>query len=167
MVTRVILDTGPFLDLLLYGFWTERGRSVDESQLVCRSKFNVSPEQLSRFLGNCLSIIFVPGVLVEIERLARDKIGRAVSRRMSLAPFWRYTVTELGRMRVDEKWTKLSSLDTALIEDLGPTDAALIRCSQETGQQRIPILTHDEPLWGICRREGIACMVTSDILRWI
>lgn len=167
MVRRVILDTGPLLDLLLYRFWSERGRPIDENQLICRRQFNVSPKQLSRFLGNCQSVIFVPGVFVELERLARDKLGRSTQRGMSLAPFWRFTITELRRMGMDEKWTRLLSLDRRLIEEFGPTEAALIRCAQETGEQRIPILTHDRPLGGLCRREGIPCMVTSDILRWV
>jgi hypothetical protein len=69
---RIILDTGPLLDLLLYRFWSEQGRSVDHSRLVCRKQFNISPEQISRFLERHQSIIVVPGVFVEVDRRARD-----------------------------------------------------------------------------------------------
>jgi len=163
---RVILDTGPLLDLLLHRFWGEHGHPIDESRLVCRKQFNVSPTQLARFLGTCRSIIFVPGVIVEMGRLARDEIGHSGGKpnRISLAPFWRVAIRELERMGVDERWIKFLLLDRKLIEELGPTDAALIRCAREVGEERIPILTHDQHLWGRCRSERISCMMTSDIL---
>lgn len=165
----MILDTGPLLDLLLYRFWSEQGRPIDENRLACRKQFNVSPEQLSRFLGDRRGIICVPGVFVEVGRLARDEIGRSAgrSREASLAPFWRVAIRELQRMGVDERWTRFLLLDQGLIEEVGPTDAALIRCAQETGEERVPILTHDEPLRGRCRRQGVSCMLTSEILEWL
>jgi len=53
VIPRVILDTRPLFDLLLSRFWSEQGRPIDENRLACRKQFNVSPEQLSRFLGMC------------------------------------------------------------------------------------------------------------------
>lgn len=167
MISRIILDTGPLLDLLLYRFWSEQSRPVDENVLICRKQFNVGPEQLSRFLGNCQGITFVPGVFVEVGRIARDILRHSTQRGISMAPFWRFTIRELKQMGVDERWTKFLSLDRKLIEELGPTDAALIRCAHEAGEERTPILTHDEHLRGRCRREGVSCMVTSEILRWL
>jgi len=49
MIASVILDTGPLLDLLLYRFWSDQGHPIDENRLLCRKRFNVSLEQLSRF----------------------------------------------------------------------------------------------------------------------
>ncbi len=166
MIPRVIIDTGPLFDLLLFRFWSEQGRPIDENRLNCRKQFNVSPEQLSRFLGMCRGIIFVPGVFVEVGRLARDELGRSAgqSRGRSLTPFWRIAIRELQQMNADERWTRFLSLDQALIEEFGPTDAALIRCAQETGEERAAILTHDKPLRGRCRRQRIPCMLTSGIL---
>jgi hypothetical protein len=154
---------------LLYRFWSEQGRPIDENRLVCRKQFNVGPKQLSQFLGTCRSIIFVPGVFVEVGRLARDEIGRSsgTSRETSLASFWRVAIRELQRMGADERWTRFLLLDRALIEELGPTDAAIVRCAQETGEERVPILTHDEPLKGRCRRQSVSCMLTSEILVWL
>ncbi len=167
MIVRVILDTGPLLDLLLYRYWSEQGHPIDDSRLLCRKQFNVSPEQLSRFLGTCRAIIFVPGVFVEVGRLARDEIGRSTGRAQGrpLGLFWRVAIRELQLMGADERWTKFLLLDGKFVEELGPTDAALIRCAQEAAEERVPILTHDERLWGRCRREGITCMITSEILR--
>ena len=169
MIPRVILDTGPLFDLLLSRFWGEQGRSIDENRLACRKQFNVSPEQLSRFLGMCRGIIFVPGVFVEVGRLARDELGRSAgqSRGMSLTPFWRVVLRDLQQMNAEERWARFLSLDQALIEELGPTDAALIRCAQETGEERVAILTHDQFLWGLCRSQDVSCMLTSQILEWL
>lgn len=158
MVRGVILDTGPLLDLLLYRFWTEQGRSIDQARLICSMQFNVSPLDLSRFLGACRRKILVPGVIVEVGRLARSKVVHP------LAPFWRLAVRELRLMGIEEKWTKFLLLDGRVIGEFGPTDAALIRCAEELTQERIPILTHDQPLWGHCQKVHVSCMVTSEIL---
>lgn len=165
----MILDAGPLLDLLLYRYWSEQGRPIDDNRLVCRKQFNVGPEQLSRFLGTCRAIIFVPGVFVEVGRLARDEIRRSTRRAQdrALALFWRVAIRELRLMGADERWTKFLLLDSKFVEELGPADAALISCAQEAAEERVPILTHDERLWGRCQRERIPCMVTSDILRSI
>lgn len=165
MITRVILDTGPLLDLLLYRFWSVQGRPIDESRLLCRRRFNVSPKELSRFLGNCTERIFVPGVLVEVGRLARDefRLPARRSRGIALSVFWRVAIRELTLMGVDERWTQFLLLDRKHVEEVGPTDAALIRCAKDASE-RAPILTHDEPLWGLCHKEGVPCMVTSEIL---
>lgn len=169
MIPRVILDTGPLLDLLLYRFWSEQGRPIDENRLACRKQFNVSPEQLSRFLGMCRGVICIPAVFVEVGRLARDEIGRWAGRPrgMSLAPFWRIAIRELQQMNTEERWSRFLSLDQTLIEELGPTDAALIRCAQETGEERVAILTHEQFLWGLCRSQDVSCMLTSEILGWL
>lgn len=169
VIPRVILDTGPLLDLLLYRFWSEQGRPVDENRLTCRTKFNISPDHISQFLGMCRNIIFVPGVIVEVGRLARDEIGRTPGKSSVLSPaaFWRFAIRELHQMGADERWTRFLLLDQTLIEELGPTDAALIRCAEEMGERRAPIFTHDEPLWGRCRRQGVACIITSEILQWL
>lgn len=166
MASRVILDTGPLFDLLLFRFWSERGRHIDENRFICSKQFNVSLELLSRFLGRYHEIVSVPGVFVEIGRLARDELGRSAgqSRGASLAPFWGIATRELRQMNLDERWTKFLSLDQNQIEEFGPTDAALIRCAQETGEERTEILTHDAPLWGRCRRQGVSCILTSEIL---
>lgn len=168
MINQVILDTGPLLDLLLYRYWRDQGRPVDESRLLCRKQFSVSPEQLSEFLGNCTGIIFVPGVVVEVGRLARDEIrlSRPRSRRMVLSLFWRLAIRELELMGADERWTRFLLLEGRHVEEVGPTDAALIRCARDAGEHA-PILTHDELLWGLCRKQRVPCMVTSEILRWI
>lgn len=154
MTSRVILDTGPLFDLLLSRFWSGQGRPNDENRLACCKQFNVRPEQLSRFLGMCQGIIIVPGVVVEIGRLARDEIERSGGQRRgtSLAPFWRLVIRELQQVNADERWARFLSLDQGLIEEFGPTDTALIRCAQETGEERVPILTHDEHLWGRCQQ---------------
>jgi hypothetical protein len=68
-------------------------------------------------------------------------------------------------MGVEERWASFLSLDETLLEEFGPTDAALIRCSQETGEERVPILTHDQPLHGRCRKQQISCTLTSEILQ--
>ena len=166
MIPRVIIDTGPLFDLLLYRFWREQGRPIDENRLNCRKQFNVSPEQISRFLGLCQGIIFVPGVFVEVGRLARDELGRSAgqSRGMSLTPFWRIAIRELQQMNADERWARFLSLDQTLIEEFGPTDAALIRCAEEMGEERVEILTHDEALRGRCLRLHVSCILTSEIL---
>jgi rRNA-processing protein FCF1 len=163
---RIILDTGPLLDLLLYQFWKEQGYSIDENRLQCRKQFNVSPEQISRFLGVQQSILVVPGVFVEMGRLARDAIGRVPNRAKggSLASFWGIATRELRQMRIDEKWTTFLSLEQNAIEEVGPTDAALMRCAQDTGEERVPILTHDEALRGRCHKQQIRCLLTSEIL---
>ncbi len=161
MIRGVILDSGPLLDLLLYRFWTNRGHSIDVNRLTCSSRFNVSPLQLSRFLGSCRRIILVPGVIVEVGRLARNEVV------YSLAPFWRCTIRELTLMGIDEKWTRFLLFDGKVVEEFGPTDAALIRCAQELSQEGIPILTHDQPLRGHCRKSHVSCMVTSEILPWL
>lgn len=158
MLRDVILDTGPLLDLLLYRFWSEQGRPVDETRLICSKQFSVTPLQLFRFLGSCRRIVLVPGVIVEIGQLGRNEIVG------SLARFWRFTIRELELMRIDEKWTRFLLLDRQVVEQFGPTDAALIRCAQELSEEHIPILTHDQPLWGYCRKTRISCMVTSEIL---
>lgn len=165
MIVRVILDTGPLLDLLLYRYWSEQGHPIDDSRLLCRKQFNVSPEQLSRFLGNCRELIFVPGVLVEVGRLAREELRRSArrSRGMTLSLFWQVAIRELTRMGVDERWAPFLLLEGKHVEEIGPTDAALIRCARDASE-RAPILTHDEPLWGLCHKEGVPCMVTSEIL---
>ena len=165
MIASVILDTGPLLDLLLYRFWSDQGHPIDENRLLCRKHFNVSLEQLSRFLGNCKEIISVPGVLVEVGRLARDEL-RLPARRtrgMALYLFWRVAIRELRLMGVDERWTRFLLLDEKHVEQVGPTDAALIRCAKDASEHAF-ILTHDEPLWGICKKERVPCMVTSEIL---
>ncbi len=164
---RIILDTGPLLDLLLYRFWSEQGRSIDENRLQCHKQFNVSPEQISRFLGRHQGVIVVPGVFVEIGRLARDQLGRSTgqSRELPLAPFWRVATRELRQMGVEERWVSFLSLDQTLLEDFGPTDATLIRCAQEAGEERVQILTHDHPLYGRCRSQQISCKLTSEILQ--
>lgn len=169
MTSRVILDTGPLFDLLLFRFWSVQGRPIDENRLNCRKQFNVSPEQLSRFLGMCRGIIFVPSVFVEVGQLVRDEIGHSAGqpREISLAPFWRLVIRELHQMNVEEKWVRFLSLDQGLIEEFGPTDAALIRCAQETGEERVPILTHDQHLWGRCQQQRISSMLTSEILSWL
>lgn len=166
MIPRVIIDTGPLFDLLLSRFWSEQGRLIDENRLACRKQFNVSPEQLSRFLGLYREIIFVPGVFVEVGRLARDEIGRSArqSRGTSLTPFWRIAIRELQQMNADERWVRFLSLDQTLIEELGPTYAALIRCAEEMGEERVEILTHDEALRGRCLRLRVSCILTSEIL---
>jgi len=163
---RIIVDTGPLLDLLLYRFWRERGRAINENRLICWKQFNVSPEQISQFLGRYQGIIVVPGVFVEVGRLARDELGHAAgqSRELPLAPFWRVVIRELRQMGVEERWVRFLSLDQTLVEELGPTDTALIHCSQETREERVPILTHDQPLHGQCRRQQISCILTSEIL---
>ena len=168
MVRGVILDAGPLLDLLLYRFWTDQRRPVDENRLIC-TQLGVSPQQLSRFLGSCPRIFLVPGVIVEVGRLAREEVvyWRGKAKKLSLASFWRLTIRELKLMGIDEKWTKFFFLDRKIVEELGPTDAALIRCAQELSQERIPILTHDQPLWGQCHKVHVSCMVTSEILPWI
>ncbi len=165
MIHQVILDTGPLLDLLLYRLWSGQGRAVDENRMVCRQKFNVSPEQLSRFLGNCTKLIFVPGVFVEIGRLARDefRVSARRARETALSLFWRVTIRELMLMGVDERWARFLLLDGRHVEELGPTDASLIRCAKDASE-RAPILTHDEALWGLCHKESVPCMVTSEIL---
>lgn len=169
MIPRVILDTGPLLDFLLYRFWSEQGRPIDENRFACRKQFNVSPEQLSRFLGMRRGVIFVPGVFVEVGRLARDEIGRSAgqSRGASLPQFWRIAIRELQQMNAEERWVRFLSLDQALVEELGPTNAALIRCAQGTGEERVAILTHDHFLWGLCRSQDVSCMLTSEILGWL
>jgi len=166
-MSRLILDTGPLLDLLLYRFWSEQGRSIDENRLMCRKKFNVSPEQISRFLVRYQSIIVMPGVFVEVGRLARGQLGQSTgqSRELPLAPFWRIVTRELHQMGVEERWVSFLSLDHTLLEQFGPTDAALMHCAQETGEERAPILTHDQPLYGRCRRQQISCILTSEILQ--
>jgi hypothetical protein len=152
----------------LYRFWSDQSRPIDENRLVCSKQFNVSPLQLSRFLGSCQRIILVPGVIVEVGRLARDELVHPTgSREFSLAPFWRLTIRELKLMGIDERWTSFLLLDGEIVGELGPTDAALIRCAQELGQEHIPILTHDQPLWGHCRKVHVSCMVTSEILPWL
>ena len=163
---RLILDTGPLFDLLLFRFWSEQGHSIEENRLTCRKQYNVSPEQISRFLGKHQSIIIVPGVFVEVGRLARDQLGRSTrqSRELSLASFWRIVFRELRQMDIEERWASFLSFDQTLLEEFGPTDASLIRCAQETGEERVPILTHDQPLYGRCRRQQISCILTSEIL---
>ncbi|MGE0820877.1 MAG: hypothetical protein AB7G75_00425 [Candidatus Binatia bacterium] len=163
---RLILDTGPLLDLLLHRFWSEQGRSIDENQLQCRKQFNVSPEQISKFLGRHQSIIVVPGVFVEVGHHAQVQLGKATkqSGELPLAPFWRMVVRELRQMNVEERWISFVSLEQTLLEDFGPTDATLIRCAQETGEERMPILTHDRSLHGRCRRLQISCKLTSELL---
>ncbi|MBM4258670.1 MAG: hypothetical protein FJ147_22560 [Deltaproteobacteria bacterium] len=166
-MSRLILDTGPLLDLLLYRFWSEQGRSIDENRLECRKQFNVSPKQISQFLGRHQGIIVVPGVFVEVGRLAQVELGRTAGqpREFSLGPFWRVATRELRQMSVEERWISFLSLDQTLLEGFGPTDAALIRCAQETGEERVPILTHDQPLHGRCRRQQISCILPSEILQ--
>ena len=162
---RIILDTGPLLDLLLCRFWSEQGRPIDENRLICRKQFHIGPEQLSMFLGRYQSIIVVPGVFVEVGRLARDELGYAAGqfRKLPLALFWRVAIRELRQMGIEERWTSFLSLDQTLVEELGPTDTALIRCSQETGEERVPILTHDQHLHGKCKKRQISCLHTSEI----
>jgi hypothetical protein len=164
---RLILDTGPLFDLLLFRFWNGQGRPIDENQLECRKQFNVSPEQISRFLGRYQSIIVVPGVFVEVGRLARGILNRSLGsgKRELVASFWRFALRELQQMSIDEQWIRLLLLDSQLLEDFGPTDATLIRCAQETGEERVSILTHDQPLHGRCRRQQISCILTSEILQ--
>lgn len=166
MASRVILDTGPLFDLLLFRFWSERGRPIDENRFNCSKQFHVSLKQLSQFLGRYHEIVSVPGVFVEIGRLARDELGRSTGQlgKVSLAPFWGIAIRELRQMNLDERWTEFLSLDQVQIEELGPTDAALIRCAQETGEERIEILTHDAPLRGQCHKQGVSCILTSEIL---
>jgi hypothetical protein len=165
VINQVILDTGPLLDLLLYRYWRDQGRPVDESRLLCRKQFNVSPEDLSRFLGNCTTLIFVPGVFVEIGRLAREefRVSARRARETALSLFWRSTIRELRFMGVDERWARFLLLDGRHVEELGPTDASLVRCAKDASE-RAPILTHDEPLWRLCHKESVPCMVTSEIL---
>jgi hypothetical protein len=166
-MSRIIVDTGPLFDLLLFRFWSEQGRPIDENRLACRKQFNVSPKEISQFLGRHQGIIVVPGVFVEIGRLARDELIHTAkqSKEPPLGRFWRAATREFRQMGIEERWASFLSLDQTLVEEFGPTDTALIRCSQETGEERVPILTHDHPLHGKCRRQQISCKLTSEILQ--
>jgi hypothetical protein len=153
-----IVDTNLLFDFLLWRFSDslQIPSLLSELSYLRTRHYKVS---LQWYFRIALPVTTCPEVIAEIHGHAKRKC------RGRLGQFWRFAKTELGELGLNEELIPVGVMDTDLLANLGPTDAALVHLSSLHKTEKRPILTEDSKLAGLCRsRELSAIMTMSDVL---
>jgi N-acyl-D-aspartate/D-glutamate deacylase len=143
---RLILDTGPLWELVLYravSVFRYRRLSGELSFLRTPNSYN----NLSDYIASFRNKVTAPHVVAEISHkiLRTDKLGQK--------SLWAIVYDEFQGM--DEDLVRLIEMQRSAVERLGSVDASLLKLSSTYSAGTSLILSIDSSLIAECKRSGL------------
>lgn len=155
-----IVDTGPLFDFLIWKFSeTTRVKCLIEKLEYLKS------DQLRRatqwYLGIAKPILICPGVIAEINGLARSSAELSNSQ---MGPFWTFSQEELRQLGIDEKMIKLVDMNPDVLKSYWPIDTAIFHLAQREENIGKPVFTEDKRLRNLCVQKEIKVLGVYEVL---
>jgi rRNA-processing protein FCF1 len=153
-----IVDTGPLFDFLIWKFSETIGLKMEKLKYLTSNQLLNATQW---YLEVAKPILICPGVIAEINGLARSSAKLSNSQ---MGSFWTFSQKELLQLGIDEKMIKLVDMDPEILKSYWPIDTAIFHLAQRTENIGKPVFTADGRLRKLCIQKEIKVLGVYEVL---